>query len=130
MAEEYLRRLAGDAVETMSAGLEPGTLNADVVALLAEDGIDISGKGTRSVFDLRDNGESFDYVVAVCDPEAASRCPIFPAEKKRLHWPFEDPSAVQGSEEERLSAIRPIRDKIKSAVRDFCVQELGLSVAP
>lgn len=128
MAEEYLRRFAGNEVETTSAGLEPGSLNPDVVALLAEDGIDISQKRTRSVFELRDNGESFDFVVAVCDPEAASRCPVFPAEKKRLHWPFEDPSAVSGSDEERLAAIRPIRDRIKSAVRDFCVHELGLTV--
>jgi arsenate reductase len=123
MTEEYIRLYAGDDVEVESAGLEPGTLNPVVVELLKEDGIDITGKHTRSVFDLHEAGKSFDYVIAVCDPEAAERCPIFPAEKKRLHWPFPDPSKAEGTVEEKLAYVRPIRDQIKEQVRAF-VQEL------
>jgi arsenate reductase (thioredoxin) len=119
MAEEYLRLFGGDAVDVESAGLEPGTLNPVVVELLKEDGIDITAKETRSVFDLQAAGKSFDYVIAVCDPEAAERCPIFPAEKKRLHWPFPDPSKAEGSREEKLAYVRPIRDEIKASVREF-----------
>jgi len=116
IAEELLRRLGGDLFEAESAGLEPGTLNPAVVRLLSEEGIDISGKETRSVFDLKESGASYDYVVAVCDPEAKERCPIFPAEKARLHWPFADPSKVTGTLEERVEAIRPIYDAIKGRV--------------
>jgi len=113
MTEEFIRQAAGDRLEVMSAGIEPGSLNPTVVELLKEDGIDIEGKQTRSVFDLHANGERFDYVIAVCDKEAAEACPIFPAEQERLHWPFPDPSKAEGSLVEKLAFIRPIRDAIR-----------------
>ena len=119
MTEEYIRQAAGDRLEVMSAGIEPGTLNPTVVELLKEDGIDISGKPTRSVFDLHEAGERFDYVIAVCDAEAAERCPIFPAERRRLHWPFPDPSKATGTMEEKLAYVRPIRDEIRAKARGF-----------
>jgi len=120
MTEEYLRAECGDLLEVSSAGIEPGTLNPVVVELLKEDGIDITGKATRSALELHREGRSFDYVIAVCDPEAAERCPIFPAEKKRLHWPFPDPSKATGTLEEKLAYIRPIRDRIRESVTAFC----------
>ena len=119
MTEEFIRKAAGDRVEVTSAGLEPGNLNPVVVELLKEDGIDITGKETKSVFDLHASGERFDYVIAVCDKEAAERCPIFPAEKERLHWPFPDPSKAEGSLEEKLAYVRPIRDEIRARAYAF-----------
>ncbi|MFP4011429.1 MAG: arsenate reductase ArsC [Spirochaetaceae bacterium] len=119
MTEEYLRKLGGEAVDVESAGLEPGEINPVVVELLKEDGIDITGKKTASVYDLHAAGKSFDYVIAVCDPESAERCPIFPAEKRRLHWPFADPSRAVGSFEEKTAYVRPIRDEIKQRVAEF-----------
>lgn len=119
MTEEYIRALAGDRVEVESAGIEPGNINPVVAAILAEEGIDISSKRTQSVYDLHSAGKRFDYVIAVCDAEAAEKCPMFPAEKKRLHWPFPDPSAVTGTFEERVEKIKPIRDLIRTRVGEF-----------
>jgi arsenate reductase len=119
MAEEYLRKYAGDLVEVESAGLEPGSLNPIVVDLLAEDGIDISGKATQSVDDLYRAGNTYTYVIAVCSKEAQEKCPIFPGRVIRQHWPFPDPSAVTGSDAERFARIREIRDDIKDKVREF-----------
>jgi arsenate reductase len=116
MAEEILRQLAGDRFEVESAGLEPGTLNPFVVRALAESGIDIAGKQTRAVFDLFKAGKIFHYVIAVCDAEAAERCPIFPGTVARLHWSFADPSRFTGSDEERLAATRAVRDEIRSRI--------------
>jgi len=129
MTEEYLRRYAGDILEVESAGLEPGTLNPVVVDLLKEDGIDISGKPTKSLFDLHRAGRHFEYIFAVCDPEAKERCPIFPAEKKRIHWPFPDPSKATGTFEEKLAMVRPIREDIKKGVQEWVAeyrQSLGV----
>ena len=56
MAEAYLEKLGGGAFEVESAGLEPGKLNPYVVRALQEDGIDISGKQTHSVFDYSRRG--------------------------------------------------------------------------
>jgi arsenate reductase (thioredoxin) len=125
MTEEFIRQAAGDRIEVMSAGIEPGSLNPAVVELLKEDGIDITGKSTRSAFDLHKQGERFDYVIAVCDKEAAERCPIFPAEKERLHWPFPDPSKATGTMEEKLAHIRPIRDEIRQKAEEFVKRVLG-----
>jgi arsenate reductase len=119
MTEELLRKHGGELLEVESAGLEPGNLNPVVVELLKEDGIDITGKKTKSVYDLHQAGRSYDYVIAVCDPEAAERCPIFPAERERLHWPFPDPSKATGSTEEKLRQVRPIRDAIREKVFEF-----------
>lgn len=115
MVEEYLRQFGNDLFEVESAGIEPGRLNPLVVEVLQEDGIDIAGKQTRSVFDLHASGKRFDYVIAVCDKEAAERCPVFPAELARLHWPFTDPSAGGRS----IETVREIRDQIRSRVSEF-----------
>ncbi len=130
MTEEFIRQAAGDRVEVMSAGIEPGKINPVVVELLKEDGINIEGKGTQSVFELHQRGERFDYVIAVCDKEAADRCPIFPAEKKRLHWPFPDPSKAEGTMEEKLSYVRPIRDQIRDQARRFVQDTLFAEPQP
>lgn len=119
MVEEYLRSYGGDLFDVESAGIEPGELNPIVVELLREDGIDIGGKSTRSVFDLHRDGRQFDYVIAVCDAEAAERCPVFPAEVARYHWPFPDPSAATGSSSERVAEVRVIREAIKRRVVAF-----------
>lgn len=119
MAEAFLNNLADNEYEAHSAGIEPGKLNPLVVKSMAEIGIDISGKGTQSVFDVYERGETFDYVIAVCDKEAAERCPVFRGEAKRIQWSFADPSRLEGSEEEKLKKIAAIRDEIKTAVSEF-----------
>jgi len=120
IAEAYLRKLGGSNFEAESAGLEPGSLNPYVVRALAEEGINIAGKETRSVFDLVSAGRSFDYVVTVCSKEAAERCPIFPGKAAiRLHWPFDDPSTFKGSDEEIMARVRLVRDAIRASVLEL-----------
>lgn len=138
MAEGFLRVLgnSGLAIHAESAGLEPGSLNPDVVTVMAQAGVDISQHRTKSVFELakkaEQTGEGYDYIITVCDKEAAERCPIFPNPKsstgksepaKRIHWSFRDPSAISKNEslslEERQQEIAKIRDEIKLAIEEF-----------
>ncbi len=119
MGEEYIRKYGDDLFDVESAGLEPGTLNPFVVAVLKEEGIDISGKKTRSAFDLYNSGKTYDYVITVCSKEAEERCPLYPGVKERLHWPFSDPSSLDGTNEEKLNRTREIRDEIKETVKQF-----------
>ena len=53
-------------------------------------------------FDFIKDGKLFDYVVTVCDEASGQRCPIFPGALKKINWSFEDPSALTGTEEEKL----------------------------
>lgn len=126
MTEEFIRQICGDGVHMESAGIAPGSINPVVAQLLTEDGIDIAGKKTQGVHDLHATANSFDYGIAVCDPEAAQKCPAFPAEKKRFHLAFPDPPIAAGTMKETLASIRRIRDLIPSRVVVFCGEE-GLS---
>lgn len=119
MAEAYLNKFAGDHFIAESAGIEPGTLNPIVVEAMKEDGIDISGNKTKSVFEFLKQGKMYSYVITVCDETAAERCPVFPGTGKRLHWSFKDPSAIQGTREEKLAGTRIIRDEIKYRIQEW-----------
>jgi arsenate reductase (thioredoxin) len=93
MAEAWMNNLCPESFEAESAGLEPGTLNPLVVAVMREAGIDISGKTTRSVFDVYKSGALFSHVITVCDESSVEACPIFPGPamySHELHGPFED----------------------------------------
>jgi len=119
MGEEYLRMYGGELFEVESAGLEPGRINPFVAEVLKEEGIDISGKKTKSAYDLYKAGRSYDYVITVCSKEAHEKCPVYPGTKERLHWPFRDPSSLEGTREEKLALTREIRDEIKETVKKF-----------
>src|SRR5215469_10351215 len=107
MAEGLLRHDAGDCFEVESAGTAPSRVRPEAIAVMKELGIDISGHRSKSVDEF--SGQSFDYVLTVCD-NANEVCPVYPGQTKRLHQNFEDPAAVEGSEETRLAAFRRVRD--------------------
>jgi arsenate reductase len=119
MAEAFVNTYFSDKFIAESAGLEPGTLNPLVVKSMAEVGIDISMNQAKDVFDFVKKGKFFNYVITVCDEASGQRCPIFPGALKRINWSFEDPSALTGTEEERIRKISLIRDSIKTKLEDF-----------
>jgi arsenate reductase len=129
MAEAFLNQMCSSEFEAHSAGIEPGKLNLVVVEAMREIGIDISGNKTKAVMDYIKSGKMFAYVVTVCDETSAERCPIFPGVTNRLHWGFPDPSAIQGTHEEKLKRTREIRDTIKSKVEGWCAEICGVAAA-
>ena len=125
MAEAYLRHFASDRFVVWSAGLEPGNLNPVVVKAMELDGIDISRHTTNSVDEFIDGHIKFDFVVTVCDETAAEACPYFPGQGERLHWGFQDPSGLSGTDEEKLARTIQIRDQIKEKVKGFAGEIVG-----
>ncbi len=119
MAEAFLNKLGEGRISAQSAGLTPGRLNPRVVAVMAEIGVDISKNRTKDVQEFIDRKEQFDYVVTVCDEASAEQCPNFPGKARRLHWAFEDPASLTGSEDERLARTRHIRDQIRLRVSEW-----------
>jgi arsenate reductase len=109
MAEGYLRHVAGDQFEPLSAGIEPKGLNPLAVEAMREIGIDISKQQSKDVVSLL--GQHVPFVVTVCD-NAKERCPIFPGTWEFLHWSFEDPAEATGTHEERLAVFRRVRDEM------------------
>ena len=120
MAEVWLNYTCGDFFEAQNAGLEPGTLNPLAVEAMREVDVDISQKTTQRIFDVFKSSQLFAYVITVCGAVSAARCPIFPGYAKKLYWPFPDPSALTGSEEEKMRQVREIRDEIRQKVEEWC----------
>lgn len=119
MAEGWLRHLASDRFEVESAGLEPGKLNPFVVEAMKNAGVDISHHTPKDVHEIAKSGRHFDYVVAVCDKEAAERCPLFPGGAVKLHWSFPDPSAATGDPSQKLQVASDVRDAIKAKIKEW-----------
>ena len=119
MAEELLRKIAGDRFDVESAGLEPGKLNPYAVAALREEGIDITGKKTVSAFELLKQGRYYTYVITVCDETSAETCPIFPGCRERFHWSFPDPSKFTGTDEEIMKRVREVRERIREKITEW-----------
>jgi arsenate reductase len=121
MAEAMLRKHGGDCFEVFSAGLEPSVINPFTVKVLNEAGIDTSGQYSKPLTTYIGKME-FDYLITVCS-NADEKCPYFPGMGKRLHWPFEDPAAVVGSEVEKTTKFREIRDLIENKVKSWLKEE-------
>jgi len=119
MAEAFLNDMAGNQFHVESAGLEPKPVNSLVVEVMEEIGFDLSKARSDSVFDFFKEGRLYDYVITVCDETAAGQCPVFPGITKRFHWPFTDPEALTGTHDEKLEALRGIRDQIREKVIDW-----------
>ena len=92
MAEGILRHQGGNQVEAFSAGNQPSQVRTEAIQTMAEMGIDISQHRSKHLDQFI--GQSFDYVITVCD-QANETCPVFPGDPKRIHWSFPDPSAVE-----------------------------------
>lgn len=105
MAAGYLRALAGDRIEVLSAGTAPkDAINPSAIAAMAEEGIDIANNSPKVL--TTEAVKDSDYVITMgCGDE----CPFFPG-KTYLDWTLDDP-AGKGVDE-----VRPIRDAIRAKV--------------
>ena len=102
MAEAFLRKYAGDVLESHSAGLEPKGVNPLAVEVMREIGIDISNQQSKGI-EMYLGKMLFQYLITVCD-DAEKNCPtVWPGVNTRLHWSFEDPAKFKGTEEEKLA---------------------------
>ena len=120
-----MNKLCGDKYQAKSAGITPTQINPYVAKVMAEIGVDLSTRRSKSILEFQ--GKTFDYVVTVCDA-AREACPFFPGEKE-IHKSFPDPSAFKGAETEILPKVRAVRDKIKEWVENTFCKENGLAEA-
>ncbi len=108
MAEGWLRSRAGDRFDVVSAGSRPtGMVHPMAVQVMGEMGIDIGHHTSKSMNQFL--GQTFDYVITVCD-NAAEACPIFPGKATRLHRDFTDPAKAPAADQP--AEFRRVRDEI------------------
>jgi arsenate reductase len=117
MAEGILRHDGGGEFEVESAGVKPSSVRPEAIEAMREIGIDIARHRSKSVDEF--TGQEFDYAITVCD-NAKETCPVFPGKAERIHQNFEDPPPPGvGSDEERMSIFRRVRDEIREWMKAF-----------
>lgn len=107
LAEACLNHLGRGRLRAFSAGSQPrGAPHPLALRALEEAGIATTGLGSKSwdAFDASDSPR-MDLVITVCDNAAGETCPYWPGQPATAHWSYADPSATEGSEEERLAAF-------------------------
>jgi arsenate reductase len=123
MAHGYLKQFTEGKANIYSAGIETHGLNPGAVAIMKEDGIDISNHTSNHVDEY--SNIDFDYIITVCD-HAKENCPYIPSKNAvRLHHNFFDPSKVVGSEAEKHTAFLKARNEIKAYFEKFADTYLG-----
>lgn len=107
-AESILRHEAGDRFEAYSAGTKPNSaLNPFALALLQQEGHDISALRSKTVAEFQSDGApKFDFVFTVCDQAANEECPAWDGQPVSGHWGMPDPVAVDGTDAEKALAFR------------------------
>lgn len=121
IAEGYLRHFANGNAEVYSAGVETHGVNPKAIAIMQEDGIDISNHTSNNIDEYFDI--DFDFVITVCD-NAKERCPFFPTKAKKFHHNFSDPAKATGTDEEINEQFREVRQQIKEYCERFVAENL------
>ena len=121
IAEGYLRHFANGTAEVYSAGVETHGVNPKAIAIMQEDGIDISNHTSNNIDEYYDI--DFDFVITVCD-NAKERCPFFPTKAKKFHHNFSDPAKAKGTDEEINEQFREVRQQIKEYCERFIAENL------
>lgn len=125
LGEAILRQLAGGRFEAHSAGMSPGEVRPETLAVLEEAGFDTTGLRSKSVDEYLGR-VAVSYVITVCD-DAEKSCPrVWPQGGERLHWSVADPAAVHGEGDERLEAFRRARDEMRARIEAWLAEQDAL----
>jgi arsenate reductase (thioredoxin) len=120
MAEAFAKKYGGEEFDVHSAGLRPTEIHPLTKKVLEEAGLDISDQFAKGV-DHYLGKLMVNYLFIVCD-KAAGSCPtVWPGANRmeRIVHAFEDPAAVEGTEEEKLTAFRRVRDEIGQTIKQW-----------
>ena len=112
IAEALVEHQSAGTVEARSAGSHPKPLHPNAVRVMAERGVDISDRSTKSL--TRFARSRFDRVITLCD-KVREICPEFPGSPIAAHWSIADP-AVGGSDKVTYAAFEQVADEIEGRV--------------
>ncbi len=123
IAQGFLNHYTGNRHLIYSAGISPHHIHPLTIKVMSELGIDISFHTSN---DLKEYLTiDFDYVITVCN-HAHEHCPIFPNDTaNRIHQNFQDPSKINGTDDQIKQAFVSCRDEISKFCLEFCKNSLS-----
>ena len=127
IAEEFIKLNAPGKIEAHSSCFESGKIGPLPIDAMREVGIELPAESPKSVFERHKEGDVFDYVISLCYEVTTEQCPVFKTnvdalyakKAERISWSIPDFKSLSGTEEDKKTGARKIRDKIKSEVISF-----------
>lgn len=114
MAEGLLRKLGGTQVEVFSAGSEPTSIHPLAIKAMSEVRVDISQHRSKHLNEFV--GQSFDYIVTVCD-RVREVCPVFPGDPEHIHWSIPDPALIEGNRQTQEKGFANIANELTTRIQ-------------
>lgn len=121
MAEALVTTMSKGRFQGFSAGSNPGgTVNPFAIEQVKKTGYPIDNLRSKSWDEFAAPGAPhMDFVITVCDNAAGETCPYWPGHPVSGHWGFEDPAAVDGSDEEKRAAFQKVFKQIVARMLPF-----------
>jgi protein-tyrosine-phosphatase len=113
IAEALVEHRSAGTVEARSAGSHPKPLHPNAVRVMAERGVDIAGRRTKSL--TRFTRSRFDRVITLCD-KVREICPEFPGPAIAAHWSIADPATAGDTDKATYTAFEHVADEIDGRV--------------
>ncbi|NYT84975.1 arsenate reductase ArsC [Pollutimonas harenae] len=121
MAEALLNSFSQDRFKAYSAGSHPGAhVNPLTIEILQAARLPIDELRSKSWDEFaRPGAPQLDFVITLCDSAAGEQCPLWPGQPITAHWGFEDPSAFEGTDQEKRAHFDKIFRQIANRIRIF-----------
>ncbi|MFN4354077.1 arsenate reductase ArsC [Parvibaculum sp.] len=121
LSEAYLNALPGGRFRAFSAGSQPaGRVNPFAIATLKAAGIPAEGYRSKSWDEFAAPGApQMDIIITVCDNAAGEVCPIWPGHPSTAHWPYRDPAAAEGTDDEIRAVFEDVFREIRARIDAF-----------
>lgn len=121
MAEALVTTMSKGRLQGFSAGSKPGgTVNPFAIEQVQKTGYPIDNLRSKSWDEFAGpDAPHMDFIITVCDNAAGEVCPYWPGHPSTGHWGFEDPAAVEGTDEEKRAAFEKIFKQIMARMLPF-----------
>lgn len=121
MAEALVTTMGKGRFKGFSAGSKPGgKVNPFAIEQVKKTGYLVDNLRSKSWDDFaRPDAPHMDFIITVCDNAAGEACPFWPGHPATAHWGFEDPAAVEGTDEKKRAAFEKIFKQIMARMNTF-----------
>ncbi len=121
MSEALVTTMGGGRFKGFSAGSHPtGRVNPFAIEMIAPTGYDVTQLRSKSWDEFAGaDAPQMDFIITVCDNAAGETCPYWPGHPATAHWGYEDPAALEGSDEQKRAAFQQVFNQIAARMRRF-----------
>jgi arsenate reductase len=132
MAEAIVTNLGQGRFQGFSAGSKPaGKVNPFAIEQVEKLGYPAGQLRSKSWDEFAGDGApAMDIIITVCDNAAGESCPFWPGHPATAHWGFEDPAAVEGTDQQKRAAFERVRRQIAVRIGAFAALPPGLFGTP